>query len=122
MEQDKTARTVQKLIGLALIFMGFINILLSITGQYPLDLFTTITFLVGVILFVHGAGDSWHKWVIIALTTALALLFLYKGEVNDLSKVGLFWTVLLVIFYYTFISKERSTHEDPPDEGTGTGD
>lgn len=104
----------ERLVGIALIFMGFINNLLAITGQYPLDQFTAVTFLFGVILFVHGSGRTWHKWIIIGMAASLGTVFLIRGEVGGLSQVGLFWGTIFVIFFYTFFVKEPKSDENTP--------
>lgn len=119
---DRSLRTVQKLIGVTLIFMGFINILLSITGKYDMDHFTAITFLFGVVLFVHGSGQTWRKWIVISMAVALALVFLIRGEVGRLPQIGLFWGTLIVIFFYMFFAKEPTSSENPTGKGTGAGD
>ena len=114
MEEDRSLSTVQRLLGVALIFMGFINILLSITGQYELSLFTAITFLTGVILFVHGSVKTWHKWIIIGLAALLGIVFLVRGQVGGLSQLGMFWGTLFVILFYAFFVKETKSNEDSP--------
>jgi hypothetical protein len=119
---DQNLRTVERLVGVALIFMGFINILLSISGNYPLDQFTVITFLFGVILFVHGSGQTWHKWIIIGLAAALVAVFLTRDEVGGLTQLALFWGTVFVILFYTFFAKEPKSNEDTSRKGTGTGD
>jgi hypothetical protein len=114
---DLGLQTIERLVGIALIFMGFIGNLLAITGQYPLDQFTAITFLMGVILFVHGGGRSWHKWIIIGLAAAFGAVFLIRGEVGGLSQVGMFWGTLFVIIFYTIFTrepKESKSDENPP--------
>ena len=121
MSNDRNLSTVQKLVGLVLIFMGFINILLSITGKYPMDPFTAITFLFGVILFVHATGQTWHKWIIMAMAALLAIVFGVRGEVGELFKFGLFWGTLGVILFYMFFVKESKPNENTAGKGTGTG-
>ena len=122
MGPDQNLRTVERLVGITLIFMGFIGILLSLTGNYPLDQFTAITFLTGVALFVHGSGQTWHKWVIIGMVFALGAVFLIRGEVGAIPRFAFFWGTVLVILYYTFFSKDSKPHEDTASKGTGTGD
>ena len=122
MGQDQNMRTVTKLLGVALIFMGFINNLLSITGNYELDPFTAVTFLTGVILFVMGTGNTWHRWIIAGLAAVLGVSFLIRGQVGGLSQVGLFWGTIFVIFFYGFFVKESKSDGDTPRKGAGTGD
>ncbi len=118
---DQNLRTVETLVGVTLIFMGFIGNLLSITGRYETDYFTVVTFLFGVILFAHGSGRTWHKWIIIGMAVALAGVFWIRGEVGTLSQLSLFWGTLIVILFYMFFVKESKPDEDTTRKGAGTG-
>lgn len=123
MSNDPHLKTIQKLVGVALIFMGFIGMLLSISGNYPLDPYTAITYLLGVIMFVHAGGQSWRRWIIIALAAVLAALFGIRGEVSGTIQLALFWGTVVVILAYTFLIKEqKNPHEDATGKGSGTGD
>jgi hypothetical protein len=113
---DLGLQTIERLVGIALIFMGFIGNLLAITGKYPLDQFTALTFLMGVILFVHGGGRSWHKWIVIGLAAAFGAVFMIRGEVGGLAQVGMFWGTVLIILFYTIFNRE--TKESKSDEDT----
>ena len=122
MSSDQNLGTVEKLVGLVLIFMGFINVLLSISGNYPMELFPAITFLFGIIFFTHGSGQTWHKWIIIGMAATLGVVFLIRGEVGGKFTLAMFWGTILVILFYTFFAKDTDPHEDATHKGTGTGD
>ena len=121
MAGDQNLRTVQKLLGVALIFMGFLNTLLSISGGYPLDQFSALTFLIGVILFVHGSAQTWRKWIFIGMALSLGTVFMIRGEVDRLSQLALFWGTILVIIFFIFFAKESKSNEDTTRKGAGTG-
>lgn len=107
---------------MTLLLMGFINILLSISGNYELDLFSAMTFLCGVVLFVHGSVQTWHKWIVIGMAVALGILFLIRGEVGTWSQIGLFYGTLMVVLFYMFFIREPKVDEDATRKGAGTGD
>ena len=122
MGTDNSLRSVEKLTGVALLLMGFMNMLLSISGDYPLDLFSTITFLFGVVLFVHGSVQTWHKWIVIGMAVTLAAVIMIRGEVGTWTQIGLFYGTLMVVLFYMFFAREPKFDEDATRKGTGTGD
>jgi hypothetical protein len=101
--------------------MGFMNMLLSISGNYPLDSFSAVTFLFGVVLFVHGTVQTWHRWIVVGMAVALAAVILIRGEVGTWTQIGLFYGTLLVVLFYIFFAREPKLDEDATHKGTGTG-
>lgn len=119
--RDRGLSSIQRLVGVALLFMGFMNVLLSLTGGYDLDLFSAYTLLLGVILFIHSSVDTWHRWVVIGLTVALGLLFLIRGEVDIWSQRLMFYGMLIVVVVFIFWSGGAQKNGKKQDEGPGTG-
>lgn len=122
MAGEQNFKTIQKLVAVALIFMGFINTLLSISGGYPLDLFAALTFLFGIVLFINANTQSWRKWIFIGMALSLGAIFMIRGEVDRLSQLSLFWGTILVILFFIFVAKESKSNEDSTRKGAGTGD
>jgi cell division protein FtsW (lipid II flippase) len=108
---DKKLLSVERLIGLTMILMGFLNILLSL--QDDLGMAPVLMFLFGIILFVHSSVETWHKWGVIALAVAAGILFkAYEVDpvITYLYKQILFNGTILaaVIFMLTHPIKSRS--------------
>jgi len=82
---DKKLVSVERLIGLTMIIMGFLNVLLSL--QYDLDVTPVVMYIFGVILFVHSSVDTWYKWGVIGLVIAAGILF----KVYQLDPVFSYW-------------------------------
>jgi hypothetical protein len=91
------------------------NILLSLTGGYELDLFSAYTFLLGVVLFVHATVTAWHKWIIIGLTVALGLFYVIRGEVDAWSQRAFFYGMLLIIVLFMFLTRDRKSDGERTD-------
>jgi len=72
---DTKLASVERLIGLTMIIMGFLNILLSF--QYDLDVTPVVMYVFGVILFVHSSVDAWYKWGVIGIVVLVGLMFKY---------------------------------------------
>jgi hypothetical protein len=91
---DKQLLSIERLIGLSMIIMGFLNILLSL--QHDLDIMPVILFLAGVILFVHSSVETWHKWGLICLVIAAGIVF----KVYEVDPVVAYW-YKMILFYGT---------------------
>ncbi len=94
---DKQLASVERLIGLTMIIMGFLNILLSL--QYDLDITPVMMFLFGVILFVHSSMETWHKWGVIVLVIAAGVVF----KTYQVDPLVTFW-YKQILFYGTIVT------------------
>jgi len=91
---DPKLLSVERLIGLTMIIMGFLNILLSF--EYDLDITPVIMFLFGIALFVHSSVETWHKWGVIGLVIAAGVVF----KVYQVNPLVSFW-YKQILFYGT---------------------
>ncbi len=96
---DKGLASVERLLGLTMIIMGFLNILLSF-NSYDLDLAPVMMFLFGISLFVHSSMESWHKWGIIGLAAAAGVVFAVDPRVGPWYKLILFYGTLLTVIVF----------------------
>ena len=107
---DPKLISIERLIGLTMIIMGFLNILLSL--EHDLDIMPVILFLSGVILFVHSSVETWHKWGVIALTVAAGIVF-KAYEVDPLVtywyKMILFYGTILTAIFFVLTHRVKST-------------
>jgi len=108
---DLNLKSVERLIGLTMIIMGFLNILLSL--QDDLGIAPVLMFFFGIILFVHSSVDTWHKWGLIGLVIAAVIVFkIYEVDpvVTYLYKQILFNGTILavVVFMLTHPIKSRT--------------
>jgi exosortase/archaeosortase len=94
---DAKLLSVERLIGLTMIIMGFLNILLSL--QYDLDITPVAMFLFGVILFVHSSMETWHKWGVIGLAIAAGVVF----KTYQVDPVVTYW-YKQILFYGTIVT------------------
>lgn len=90
---DKSLLSVGRLIGIALILMGFLNLLISF--NYELDMIPVAMFLFGISLFTFSSVEAWYKWLIIALVIASGFLFAAKPEVGPYYKMILFYGTIV---------------------------
>lgn len=104
---DKGLASVERLIGLAMILMGFLNILLSF--NYDLDITPVVMFLFGVILFVHSSVETWHKWGVIGLVIAAGVLFKLDPRVGPYYKMILFYGTIVTVIAFILTHRVKSS-------------
>ena len=100
---DKSLLSIARLIGIALIIMGFLNILIAF--NYELSMMPVVMFLGGIILFTYSSVEAWYKWVVIALVIAAGFLFAAVPQVGPYYKMILFYGTIVTAL--TFILSHR---------------
>ncbi|HEY5595594.1 MAG TPA: hypothetical protein VIL61_10645 [Nitrospiria bacterium] len=103
---DKKLVSVERLIGLTMIIMGFLNILLSF--NYDLDITPVMMFFFGVILFVHSSVETWHKWGVIGLVIAAGVLFAVDPRVAPWYKLILFYGTIVTVIVFMLTHRIKS--------------
>jgi Ca2+/Na+ antiporter len=99
--EDRHLHTAEVLIGVAMIFTGFLSILLSISGGFEINIVPVLLYFAGIAIWAHAAiSHVTVKYLVMAAAIVLALGFFHYGEVLFWHKQVIFWvTVGLVVFF-----------------------
>jgi hypothetical protein len=97
--------SVVRLIGVTMIFLGFLNIMVSIASDYALDLYSATVFFVGIALFIQSRVATWHKWPLVGTAVGILLIFYATGAVPELFKYLVFYVTILIVIGYLFWGK-----------------
>ena len=98
-----------KMIGTALMFIGFLNVLLSLSGGYEINVVPFIMYAAGLAIWAHAVLEHPPtRYAVIAGALALALGFFQYGEVLFWHKQVVFWTTVLLVAFFMFKSTTRS--------------
>lgn len=93
------------MVGTAMIFVGFINVLLSLSGGYEISTLPIILYFAGLATWAHARVDNVTvRYVVITLCFAGAAGFLQYGEVHFWHKQLIFWGTVLMAMYFMFTS------------------
>ena len=118
------------MVGTAMMFIGFLNVLLSISGGFEISVFPLILYFAGVAIWGHAAiKPPTLRYVVITCAIALGLAFFHYGEVLFWHKQVIFWaTVALVVGAAIAVSAlatepdaDRATGARSAAAGTTTG-
>lgn len=98
-----------KMIGTALMFIGFLNVLLSLSGGYEINVVPFIMYAAGLAIWAHAVLEHPPtRYAVIAAAVALALAFVHYGEVLFWHKQVVFWITVLLVAFFMFKSTTRS--------------
>ena len=100
---DNQMRVAGMIIGTALIFIGFLDIFLSISGGFEIDYIPFLIYFGGVAVWANAVVENTTlRYGLIGGALLLAALFYHYGEVLFWHKQVLFWSTVVVVMYFMF--------------------
>ncbi|WP_447974399.1 hypothetical protein [Nitrospira sp. Kam-Ns4a] len=103
--EERQLATAEKLIGTAMMFIGFLNVLLSISGGFEINVFPLILYFAGLAIWAHSAiRNPSVRYGVITVAIVLALGFFHYGEVHFWHKQAIFWATVLMVSFFMFKS------------------
>ncbi len=100
---DNQMRVAGMIIGTALIFIGFLDVFLSISGGFEIDVIPFMIYFGGVAVWANAVVENLTlRYSVIAGALLLAAVFFHYGEVLFWHKQVLFWGTVVVVMYFMF--------------------
>jgi len=103
-QEDRQFNTAQMMVGTAMMFVGFLNVLLSISGGFEIaGVVPALLYFAGLAIWAHATilnPTIRYSVMIAAITVALA--FLSYGEVLFWHKQLIFWGTILLVGFFMF--------------------
>jgi len=100
---DKHLRVAGMIVGTALIFIGFLDIFLSISGGFEIDYIPFLIYFGGVAVWANAVVENLTlRYCIIGGALLLAAIFFHYGEVLFWHKQVVFWGTVVVVMYFMF--------------------
>jgi cation transport ATPase len=99
--EERQFTIAEMMVGTTMMFVGFLNIFLSISGGFEISVFPMVLYFAGMAIWGHAVvKNPTVRYTLITVTVAVALAFLHYGEVLFWHKQLVFWgTVVLVVFF-----------------------
>ncbi|MEE8608409.1 MAG: hypothetical protein V3S55_12460 [Nitrospiraceae bacterium] len=95
------------MLGTALMFIGFLNVLLSLGGGFEINVTPLVLYCAGVALWAHSVLEQPAvRYTVIAGAVVVGLAFYYYGEVHFWHKQVVFWTTVLLVSFFMFKSSK----------------
>jgi len=100
---DSQLRVAGMVVGTALIFIGFLDVFLSISGGFEIDVIPFMIYFGGVAVWANSVVENTTlRYSIIGGAILLAAVFYHYGEVLFSHKQVLFWSTVVVVMYFMF--------------------
>jgi hypothetical protein len=100
---DKQVRVAGMIVGTALIFIGFLDIFLSISGGFEIDYIPFLIYFGGIAVWANAVIENLTlRYSIIGAALLLGAIFFHYGEVLFWHKQVVFWGTVVVVMYFMF--------------------
>jgi len=100
---DNNLRVAGMIVGTALIFIGFLDIFLSISGGFEIDFIPFLIYFGGIAVWSNAVVENATlRYSIIGAALILAAVFFHYGEVLFWHKQVVFWGTVVVVMYFMF--------------------
>lgn len=100
---DSQANVAGMMAGTALMFIGFLNIFLSISGGFEINVVPLLIYFAGLAVWANSVIENpTLRYSIMAAAVALALGFYHYGEVLFWHKQVVFWATVVIVVYFMF--------------------
>lgn len=101
---DHQLRVMGKMVGTAFMFLGFLQIFLSISGGFELSgVVALLLYFGGLAIWANAAIEQpMIRWGVTIGAIALALGFFHFGEILFWHKQAVFWSTVVIVMYFMF--------------------
>jgi hypothetical protein len=100
---DRQMRVAGMIVGTALIFIGFLNVFLSISGGFEIDFVSFVIYFAGIAVWANAVVENMTlRYCLIGGALLLAAGFFHYGEVLFWHKQVVFWSTVVVVMYFMF--------------------
>jgi len=107
---DRQMRVIGMMVGTALIFIGFLDVFLSISGGFEINIVPFLIYFGGVAVWANAVIENMTlRYSLIGGSLLLAAIFLQYGEVLFWHKQVVFWTTVVVVMYFMFNEPKKPT-------------
>lgn len=98
------------MVGTALMFIGFLNVFLSISGGFEINIVPFLIYFGGLAIWANAAIETpTFRYGVMTLAITLALGLFQYGEVLFWHKQVLFWVTIIIVMYFMFVEPKQPT-------------
>jgi cation transport ATPase len=110
--EDRYFNTAELIVGTTMMFVGFLNIFLSISSGFEISVFPVVLYFAGMAIWGHATiKNLTTRYVVMIVAIVLALAFLHYGEVLFWHKQALFWGTVAIVVFFMFKTSAPPQHK-----------
>jgi hypothetical protein len=107
---ETQANVAGMMVGTALIFVGFLNVFLSISGGFEINAVPLVLYFAGIAVWANSVVENpTTRYSIMAAALLFSLGFFHYGEVLFWHKQVVFWSTVVVVMWFMFREPKRNT-------------
>jgi cation transport ATPase len=101
---DRHLRIAEMIVGTAMMFVGFLTILLSISGGFELAGVTpALLYFAGMTIWAHATiVNTTVRYSVMIVAITFALGFFHYGEMHFWHKQVIFWATVAMVMFFMF--------------------
>ncbi|MBI3603232.1 MAG: hypothetical protein HY205_02120 [Nitrospirae bacterium] len=101
--EDRQFNTAEMMVGVAMMFVGFLNVLLSISGGFEINAVPLLLYFAGMAVWAHATiANLSIRYTVITVAVTFALGFFHYGEVLFWHKQVVFWATIAMVAFFMF--------------------
>ena len=105
---DHQMHVIGLMVGTALMFIGFLNVFLSISGGFEINVVPFLIYFAGLAVWANAAIEMLVlRYGVMTTAIALALAFFHYGEVLFWHKQVVFWSTIVMVMYFMFKEEKK---------------
>ena len=102
-DSDHPTQVIGLMVGTALMFIGFLNVFLSISGGFEINVVPFLIYFGGLTVWANAAVETpVIRYGVMTVAISLALALFQYGEVLFWHKQVVFWATIVVVMYFMF--------------------
>lgn len=100
---DRQTHVVGMMVGTALMFIGFLDVFLSISGGFEINVVPLLIYFSGIAVWANAVVENpTIRYSLMAGSVLISLAFFHYGEVLFWHKQVVFWSTVVVVMYFMF--------------------
>ena len=110
-QENRQFMVAMKMVGSAMVFIGFLQVFLSVNTGAEISIFPMIIYFSGMALWAYSSVDTPAiKYTVIALSLLCGMAFMHFGEVLFWHKYMIYWGTVGMVVFFMFQTPKKSAN------------
>ena len=106
--EDKQMQVAMRMVGSAMVFIGFLQVFLSASTGAEITIFPMIIYFGGMAMWAYSSIENVSvKYAVIVGSIICALAFMHFGEVLFWHKYVIYWGTIALVVFFMFKSPQK---------------